>query len=88
MDSDLDQGLTISPMTSQKCNRLINKEKQRKISIMIGIAGHLEAGLVCVRDDVLPAVGQPVTRQAQRHAEAAILLLELLVSRALVLSSL
>ena len=55
---------------------------------MIGIAGHLEAGLVCVRDDVLPAVGQPVTRQAQRHAEAAILLLELLVSGTLVLSSL
>ena len=55
---------------------------------MIGIAGHLEAGLVCIGDDVLSAVGQPVTRQAQRHAQAAILLLELLVSGALVLSSL
>ena len=55
---------------------------------MIGIAGYLEAGLVCVGDDVLPVVGQPVTRQAQGHAEAAILLLELLVSGTLVLSSL
>ena len=46
---------------------------------------HLEAGLVCVGDDVLSTVGQAVTRQAQGHAEPAILLLELLVSGTLVL---
>ena len=49
---------------------------------------HLEAGLVCVGDDVLSTVGQAVTRQAQRHAEPAILLLKLLVSGTLVLRSL
>ena len=49
---------------------------------------HLEAGLVCVGDDVLSTVGQAVTRQAQGHAEAAILLLKLLVGGTLVLRSL
>ena len=49
---------------------------------------HLEAGLVCVRDDVLSTVGQTITGQTQRHAEAAILLLELLISGTLVLRSL
>ena len=49
---------------------------------------HLEAGLVCVGDDVLSAVGQPVTRQAEGHAQPAILLLEMLVGGTLVLRTL
>ena len=45
----------------------------------------LEAGLVSVGNDVLSTVGEAVTGQAERHAEPAVLVLEVLVSRTLVL---
>ena len=45
----------------------------------------LEAGLVSVGNDVLSTVGETVTGQAEGHAEPAVLVLEVLVSRTLVL---
>ena len=49
---------------------------------------YLEASLVSVRNDVLSTVGETITRQAERHAEPAVLILELLVGGTLVLSTL
>ena len=46
---------------------------------------YLEASLVSVGNDVLSTVGEAVTGQAERHAEPPILVLEVLVSRTLVL---
>ena len=51
-------------------------------------SSHLEALLVRVGDGSLAAVGEAVTREAQRHAQFAVLLLELVVGGALVLCTL
>ena len=51
-------------------------------------SSHLEALLVRVGDGSLAAVGEAVTREAQRHAQLAVLLLELVVGGALVLCTL
>ena len=51
-------------------------------------SSHLEALLVRVGDGSLAAVGEAVTGEAQRHAQLAVLLLELVVGGALVLRTL
>ena len=51
-------------------------------------SSHLEALLVRVGDGSLAAVGESVTGEAQRHAQLAVLLLELVVGGALVLCTL
>ena len=48
----------------------------------------LEASLVSVGNDVLSTVGEAVTGQTERHAQPAILVLEVLVSGTLVLRAL
>ena len=45
----------------------------------------LEAGLVSVGNDVLSTVGEAVTGQTEGHTQPTILILEVLVSRTLVL---
>ena len=46
---------------------------------------HLEASLVSVGNDVLSTVGEAVTGQTEGHTQPTILILEVLVSRTLVL---
>ena len=48
----------------------------------------LEAGFISIRNNILSTVGETITGQAERHAEATILLLELFISGTLVLCSL
>ena len=45
----------------------------------------LEAGFISIRNNILSTVGETITGQAERHAEATILLLELFISGTLVL---
>ena len=56
------------------------------VSVNIQPAGsYLEASLVSVWNDVFSTVGKAVTGKAERHTEPTILILEVLVSGALVL---
>ena len=56
------------------------------VSVNIQPAGsYLEASLVSVWNDVFSTVGEAVTGEAERHTEPTILILEVLVSRTLIL---
>ena len=48
----------------------------------------LEASFISIRNNILSTVGETITGQAERHAEATILLLELFISGTLILCSL